>query len=133
MTTLEAYRETIHALDELRELGVTVQIRPSKQRNNPELIARYNGPEHLPPDQWVNVTLKADLSPQFRAIAEKAKHLGWLGIYFDTGGMAGSRDWELDWSFTYTAGPDGEAEERREIVEDLISNVLEKPPEEDPS
>ncbi len=126
MTTNEAFDATMAEVGNLETLaGIKVLIRPSKQRENAEIIAKYNGPERVAPDRWVNVTFKPVTPEQKQAIADAAKHLGWLGIGFDTGGMCHQRDWELDWSFNYTARPDGEQEEARDIVEDMLTNLME--------
>ena len=125
MTTNEAYNEAMDAVEELRESGIRVDIKPSRSRNDAECVAKYSGPERVAPDKWIHVTFHPQTGEQRKAIAEKARHLGWLGAGFDTGGCAGQRDWELDWSFRYTDRPDGELEERRDDVEAIIGNVLE--------
>jgi hypothetical protein len=128
MSTDEAFQETLDAVEEIRQSGVTVEIRPYKKPVRPGLLDKYSGPERVHRDKWVTVTFKPTDKAACTLIAEKARHLGWLGISFDTGGMLGQRDWELDWSFKYTGRPDGDQEERRDVVEDLLGNMLEGGP-----
>jgi hypothetical protein len=123
MTTNEAYDATMAAVKELQASGIPVFMWPSDAREEPKIVAKYNGPERVSPDKWIHVKFSPVTSDQIQAIAEKAKHLGWLGIGFDTGGMTGQRDWELDWSFRYTTRPDGELEERRDQVEGLLNQL----------
>lgn len=126
MNTNEAFDATLAAVEELRQSGISVEVKPSRSRSDSELVKKYSGPERVAPDRWVNVSFHPKTPEQSKAIAEKAKHIGWLGIGFDTGGCAGQRDWELDWSFRYTGMPDGELEVRRDHVEQLITEVIEK-------
>ena len=123
MTTDEAYAETLQAVEVIREAGVDVQVTPYSRRDDPELIAKYSGPEHVSHDKWVNVTFRAKTDEQANLIHEKAKKLSWLGIGFDTGGGFGCRDWELDWSFSYTGKSDSDREAARDEVEDMVQSM----------
>ena len=125
MTTDEAYEEAVAAVQEFREAGIPVVITPSRSREDPEIVKRYSGPERISPDKWISVSFSAESGEHVKLVHEKARYLGWLGIVFDTGGGFGSRDWELDWSFKYTGQPDGDAEEARDIVENMIQENTE--------
>jgi hypothetical protein len=125
MTTEEAFQETMDAVTEIHQAGnVTVEIKPYT-KITPELLEKYGGPERVHHSKWCNVKFKTTDRDACALIAKKATHLGWLGISFDTGGMLGQRDWELDWSFKYTGRPDGDREEARDTVEDLLTTFVE--------
>lgn len=123
MTTDEAFDYTMELVEELRGMGVKVEIKPSRSRTNAEVIAKYSGPERVKPERWVNVQFKAVTEEQANAIQERCRKLNWLGVVFDTGGGMKMRDWELDWSFRYQGRPDAEREEVQGQVEDLIQGM----------
>jgi hypothetical protein len=124
MTTDEAYDYTMEVAEELAATGIRLEIEPSKRMEDPKLLAKYSGPERVRPEKWVHVHFFPATHEQSKLIAEKARHLGWMGIYFDTGGFIGQRDWECDWSFKYTGQQDPEAEEIRNAVEELIDKTV---------
>lgn len=119
MDILEAYRRTLGAAEELRAVGIEVEINPSKSE-------KAQGEDPLPRDKWVIVTFRPKNEEQVDAINRKADELGWAGIVFDTSGHPGERDWEIDWSFDVRDTPDGEGPAGREEVEDLIDEMGEK-------
>lgn len=122
MTTLEAFQETVDIIRELEQSGIRVIFKPSKFKDDAECVARYSGPERIPPDKWCNVSFFPTTDDQKIIIHEKCKHLGWMGVGFDTGGCDGQRDWELDWSFRFVEkSTDHVPEEAREIVQDLLN------------
>jgi hypothetical protein len=108
MTANEAYDEVMAVVGVLKARGVGVEIEPAKSRTNVELVAEYSGPERVAPDRWVHVHLFPDTVEQKEAIAVAREKLCRMGIGFDTGGWAGCRDWELDWSFRYRAKADSD-------------------------
>lgn len=121
----EAYGRVMSTVDELRSFGLRTVVKPSRSCCNPEIVEKYKGPDRLTPNKWVHVSFFPDTDEQRTAIAEAARSLGWSGIFFDVGGCAGQRDWELDWSFHCTGIPDGEKERDREDLESIIKDVLE--------
>ena len=124
MTTEQAYERALAVVEELRQAGITVTIKPySKKLLTSELIAKYSGPDRIAPEKWVNVDLTYETEEQRLRIKSGAKELNWLGITFDTGGTSKTRDWELDWSFHYTGVPDGERDAAQNEVEDLIEGA----------
>lgn len=124
MKTMEAYELTLEKLDELREKGIEISMKPSRSRNNEETIKKYSGKERIPSDKWFHVTFKVQEKDDSIIIHEMANYLGMCGISFDTGGCREYRDWELDWSFKYTGKEDENWRNGREEVEDIINNEL---------
>ena len=120
MTATEAYELTLQAVASLESAGIRIEITPSSSRTDLELIQKYNQPERVAPDKWVNVSFFTETESETQLILKKARNLGRLGIAFDTGGMGGQRDWELDWSFAYRGVPDFTKEQAQQTVEDLI-------------
>ena len=123
MTTDEAYAEVMKAVKDIEKAGVVVEITPTKQGDDPKLVARHSGPEHVSPDKWVSVEFLPKTDAHLELIHRKAKELGWLGIGFDTSGAVGCRDWQVDWSFQYTRRPDGDREASRDEVEDMLQDM----------
>ena len=99
MNVNEAYDEVREAVDELAKGGIDVAIRPAAGRNNPETVAKYKGPEYLLPEKWVSVRFHVATIAQSELISDRQQEFMALGVYFDTGGGMGLREWELDWSF----------------------------------
>ena len=124
MTTDEAYDMTMAVVKELQSEGIRVEMKPSKSRDNPETVAKYSGPERVKPDKWFHVSFYPENDFQRKSISREVKHLGWLGIFFDNGGGMGVTDWELDWSFKYTGQPDGEIEDRRDMVDHMVEMMI---------
>ena len=123
MTIDEAYEITMTAIEELKELGVRVEVRPSGTRNNPEFVERYNKPGCISPDKWYHVSFSSDTPKLAKAVYDSAENLRKLGIGFDTGGFAEYRDWEIDWSFTYSDEPDEDLATRRAVVEEILTGL----------
>lgn len=123
MDPIEAYEHTINKLAELEDAGIQVAARPSKARTDNDLIEKYDRPERIPPQFWIHVKLQAETDEQVQLIRQARKELSKAGISFDTGGMSGFRDWELDWSFKSTGERDKEWEEAADAVDDLIGGL----------
>ena len=123
MTVLEAFAMTVDFLKHFEEMGIVVKRRPSKSKDRPEVVKKYSGTDRLPPELWENVSMFPVGDEQNDAIKEARKILGWRGISFDYGGCDGLRDWELDWSFRLTETPDGERENRQDVVDRLIGEL----------
>jgi len=121
MTTIGAYELTLDRVRELKEYGIKVKIRPCDSRDDKELIKEYSQPESIPPEKWVNVSFEISNIGEAMRIHEAANYLGMCGITFDSGGCSDHRDWELDWSFSYTGKEDEGWREARDEVEDLIN------------
>ena len=112
MTTIEAYEHTLEKIKELDDGDIIVRVVPHNSRRSAEIRKRYKGNEHIPPDKWVNVNFRFSNREQEQKIREAVNYLSLCGIYFDTGGMGGERDWELDWSFKYA------------IENDVVKNLI---------
>lgn len=126
MTPDEAYTVTMQAITSLESSGINIRITPFSFRTDLELITKYNQPERVTPDKWVNVSFFPQNQFEAQLIHKKARNLGRLGIMFDTGGTNGQRDWELDWSFAYQGVPDFVKEEAQQTVEYLIHKLSEE-------
>ena len=124
MTPIDAYKLALRKIDELKDSGINVVITPSRSRNKINLIEKYNQPERIPPEKWVNVSFEILDKGQSMRIHDAARYLGMCGIKFDTGGCCHGRDWELDWSFKYTGKEDEEWEDASQDVEDMINDLL---------
>lgn len=122
MEILEAYNRTLEAATELREVGIDIKITASSSTKTEEA-------DQLPRDKWIGIKFFVATPIQAAAVAKKADELGWLGIRFDTGGTPGEREWEIDWSFDVGATPDGEWQDARRQVEDMIEGKGEDGPE----
>ena len=101
-TPIEAYEYTLNIVEILKSKGIEVFIKPSNSRNNKETIKKYSGPECILPEKWLHVTFKVKNPNDANLVFEEASNLFKLGIGFDTGGWFEGRDWELDWSFSFT-------------------------------
>jgi len=123
MTLIEAYGFTLEKIEELKDAGIEVIMKPSNCRNNKELVEKYNHTERMPPDKWFHVTLKMVNKSQATKVHEVVNYLGMCGIVFDTGGWINYRDWELDWSFQYTGKEDEDRRDARDEVEDRIPDM----------
>jgi hypothetical protein len=120
MTTDEAYQRTMDAVLDLKSSGIEVNIVPSGAREREEMVQKYSGPERVSSDKWVHVHFVGVDKEQSQRIHDAAMLLSRDGISFDTGGGCGGRDWELDWSFSYTGRHDPVLDAARDTVEDLI-------------
>jgi hypothetical protein len=109
-TAVDAYDLAMHWIENLRQLGVRIEIKPSKSRMDAECVAKYSGPERVSTDKWVHVHFFPTTHEQKQALFEAQAALNLLGIYFDTGGFTGQRDWELDWSFRFGGVPEHQDE-----------------------
>lgn len=123
MTPIEAYELTLEKVEELRKAGVEIKIAASNSRENARAEEKYDRPERIPVDKWVNVNLLETSVEHTKMIYDAANYLGMCGISFDTGGGCGGRDWDLDWSFKYTGKEDVDARERRDKVEELLDEM----------
>lgn len=125
MKPIEAFYFTMQKVNELKENGIAVNVKPTKSKTNKELVKKYNKPDRIPVENWVNVSFKIENEEQVLKIYEAANYLGLCGIRFDTGGCSNCRDWELDWSFSYNEGEENwEWREARKEVEDMISKMI---------
>ena len=124
MTPTEAYYFTMSKVDELKDSGIEVLIKPSNTKNNQEMIKKYNQPGRTPPELWNHISFKVSDKQQSKKIFDMANYLGLCGISFDTGGCIGQRDWELDWSFRFKKGEeDWDLRDARDEVEDMLNNM----------
>ena len=123
MTTIEAYRFAMIKVNELKESGIQVIIKPSQSRDNKEIIKKYDKPDRISSELWNHITFENLNTIQAQKIMEIGNYLGMCGITFDTGGFIGHRDWEFDWSFSYKQGEENwQWRDAREDMEDMIIN-----------
>ena len=123
MTPIEAYELALQKIDELKEGGIKVTIKPSASRDDKDTVKKYNKKVRIPPDKWVRARFKIANDEEATKVHEAANYLGMCGMAFDTGGGAGLRDWELDWSFRYFGGVNQEWMARRDDIEDEIKRL----------
>lgn len=122
MTPVDAYYFAMSKVNELKESGIDVSIRPAFSVNNEDMIKKYNKPNKILPKFWNHVSFKITKPIQTQKILDMCNYLGMCGITFDTGGCGGCRNWEFDWSFSYKKGTENwEWRDAREQVEDLIN------------
>lgn len=122
----EAFEHVILVLKKLQEVGVQVTLKPSNSRESATAKEKYgNDPQRIPVDRWQHATLEAQSDEHRKQIFAEQHNLGVLGISFNTGGGAGYRDWELDWSFKYTGVEDKSRAVAQEAVEEMITKDLE--------
>ena len=119
MTSITAYELTLDKIRELKEYGIKASIHPCDNFMKKE----YNLLEGIPPEKWVNVSFEITNKGEAMRIHEVANYLNMCGISFDSGGCCDHRDWELDWSFSYTGKEDDGWRDAREEVEDMISKM----------
>jgi hypothetical protein len=123
-TPIDAYEYTIKKVNILKKSGIDVIITPCKSRTDLECVKKYNGPDRIPPDKWVNISFQISDKAQAIKIHKVANYLGMCGIRFDTGGCSSCRNWELDWSFSYQKGKEHwDLIDAREEVEDMINEM----------
>lgn len=118
MDILEAYHKTLGVVEELRQGGINVVVTPS--------VSTREKDDPLPRDKWVNVKFMVENKAQSDLVRQKSRELGLDGIVFDTGGMQGERDWELDWSFKVRPVPFAEREAAQDTVEEIIEDIEKK-------
>lgn len=124
MTLDEAYELTMQAVEELRRAGVEVIKEPSRSRPRESTVKKPGAnPDGLPTDKWIHIKFKTIEPELVRMIHAKMKALGWKGICFDSSGVAGERDWDLDWSFFVADTPDGDMEASRDGIEDVLGDM----------
>ena len=127
MITNEAHDFTLGKVNELKEIGIDVIIKPydfSKHSDKDDLIKEFTEDIRTLSHKWCNVSFKIENKFQSQKIHEMANYLGMCGIAFDTGGCCGCRYWELDWSFKYIPGEENEEwRAAREGVEDTINDL----------
>ncbi len=102
MDTNEAFELTLVAVEELKQQGIKVEIKPyPAERIDDECVKKYTGSECADFTLWCNVRFYPETEEDAEKIYRKSIELSHQGIGFDTGGTKGIRDWELDWSFSY--------------------------------
>lgn len=107
MTLLEAFELTLSKVKELEDSGIKVKRVPSHNNDYYNL----NEDSSLPKDKWCAVSFTCSSQEQMNKLHEVERILGDQGIGFDTGAGFGSRDWELDWSFSLDADSENEESE----------------------
>ncbi len=115
----KAYELVLDTALELRQEGMEVKVIPSDSDEPAEEMG-------LPREKWVSIKFFPKTNTQAKSINQKTKELNWSGTRFDTSGHPGQRQWDLDWSFKVSDGPDAEWEKAGDEVEDMI-NEMENP------
>ena len=127
MKTIEAYDLTLEKIKELKAEGILTIIKPYSPKESFDLAKMYNKKENIPPEKWIRVTFSSLSDVQAIKVRDAANYLGMCGIRFDSGGAVDraewSRDWELDWSFTYTGNDNEQWREEGDAVEKLIDEL----------
>ncbi len=116
MEISKAYELVVDTAIGLREEGIDLKITPSNSEESEE----EGG---LPRDKWIRLEFFVETKAQAKSINQKTKEFNWRGISFDTSGHPGQRQWDLDWSFEVTDGPDAEWERDGDEVEDMIDEM----------
>ena len=99
MMSIILYEAQDRAFEEIKMLalsGIEVRITPARSRTNEETIEKFK--DRLPVDRWVHVSFRVKDRSELDSVFQVGDRLRGMGIYFDTGGCKGQRDWELDWS-----------------------------------
>lgn len=125
MNILEAYDEVWLSLKNLAMEGVTFSVRPSHSREIEDTVTTYrNQPNSLPAQLWSHIEFSVKSDYDRDALRREQVRLSALNIAFDTGGGAGIRDWELDWSLFIASDEDiDDMEAGREMVQDAIDSM----------
>ena len=132
MTPNEAHDYALELAKELQASGIELEItlwldkHKSRDEHYKNCVEKYgNDPKRASINKWCLVRFKTKSQEEVDLIHEKHKALSWMGVSFDSGGMAdGScRDWELDWSFSYTGKPDTEHEESIDQCKDMLDKT----------
>lgn len=121
-TVSDAFDATMTAVKRLEDAGVKVKITPTKSQNDEKTVKQYDTPDRIEPNKWVSVSFFPKNDEEAKMIYEEGDKLRSLNISFDTGGGCGSRDWELDWSFTVMEDM-STPREGHEIVENVITEL----------
>ena len=103
---------------------VKTTITPSRSKHNKKTIEEYRKPNRIDADWWIHVSFFPENDKQAELIYKKVKELSSVGISFDTGGCAGQRDWELDWSFKLNDKQDTVHAAALETVEKLYALTI---------
>jgi len=127
-TSTEAFYFAMSKINELREEGIEVTMKPSISRNNKDIIEKYkkqdSGKERIPTNLWYHISFKIIDGEDAHKIQEMKRYLGMCGIGFDTGGWSEGRDWEFDWSFKYVKGEENwEWIDAGDKLEDMIKEM----------
>ena len=122
MNILEAYDEVWLSLKNLAMEGVAFTIRPSHSRAIAETLKEFRRqPGRLPEQLWSHIEFSVKSDYDSDALRREEVRLSALNIAFDTGGGAGTRDWELDWSLFIATDEDIDAMEAgRGMVQNTI-------------
>ena len=124
MKPTDAYYFAMTKVNELKEDGIEVIIKPSISRNDKEFVNKYDKPNRIPSELWNHISFKISNAIQAQKVMKMRSYLGICGINFDTGGFTGYRDWEFDWSFSYKKGEEKmEWIKAGEDVEDMINQM----------
>lgn len=96
MNINEAYEFVMSKLERLKNEGVDYVI--NEPIKTPSLIEKYNKPQRLSVDKWINVSFNLDKETDLQKIYNMENLCKMTGIYFDTKFGKVQRDWEIDWS-----------------------------------
>ena len=119
MNTLKAYDLVLKKVEELKQAGIKVKVKPCPSAKTNKIIPK---PSQIPAELWEHIRFEVNNLHESRMVLDAANYLDLLGIYFDSGGEKKYREWELDWSFEYTGiEGDGELRELRESVEECLN------------
>jgi hypothetical protein len=97
MTINEAYEFVMNKLERLKNEGIDYTMNESIK--TPVLIEKYDKPNRLPVDKWINIAFNLENESDVKKIHDMENLCKMVGIYFDTRFGKVQRDWEIDWSF----------------------------------
>jgi len=125
MNILEAYDEVWLSLKNLAMEGVKFTVTPSHSREIEDTVKTYrNKPDSLPVQLWSHIEFSVKSEYDKDALRREQVRLSAQNIAFDTGGGAGTRDWELDWSLFIASDEDiDDMEVGRGMVQDVIDSM----------
>lgn len=96
MNINEAYEFVMSKLERLKNEGVDFIINESIK--TPILVEKYDKPNRLPVDKWINISFNLEIDTDLQKIYDMENLFKMVGIYFDTRFGKTQRDWEIDWS-----------------------------------
>lgn len=124
MNINEALTEVNRALSALKSAGLTFTREPSRSRDIPGTVEKYAVPDRLSPENWDHVTFYVSTDNEKYLLNAVHRRLIAQGVAFDSGGCAGERDWEIDWSL-HLADDTSQSIAAVDIVDGIIDNLCE--------
>jgi hypothetical protein len=117
----KAYLEVMRAIQQIKDVGIKVEMSYPTSVNNENLIKKYE--DRLPPKLWKLVTFYPITKFQRDLIHQYLIKLGELGILFDTGCGCEGTNLEIDWSLRIEKDSDyiDEVISAKKLIKDITS------------